>query len=129
MFYDTKFGSPILARNPSNLSTYFQVTNAGNMELGPTDAAQVTFVDFHSSGNVNDYDCRIFSSGGSSTVVVPVEPGRMAPVNVLGISPASPAALWAIDVALSVAAPGRSWYAGLRMFAAASCWACACVAA
>ncbi len=39
----------------------------GGLELGSTATANTPFVDFHSSGNNNDYDGRIIASGGSPT--------------------------------------------------------------
>lgn len=37
------------------------------IELGSTTAASTPYLDFHSSGNLLDYDARILSSGGNST--------------------------------------------------------------
>jgi|GEM_PF-6983676 len=45
----------------------FQVGYDGKMEIGRTDAAQSTIIDFHSSGIANDYDTRILATGGSAT--------------------------------------------------------------
>lgn len=38
-----------------------------SIELGSTTTAGTTYIDFHSSGNQNDYDSRISSSGGTSS--------------------------------------------------------------
>jgi hypothetical protein len=51
-----------------NGAVSFGVQNEGSIELGRTDAAGTTLIDFHSSGNNNDYDSRILASGGSATV-------------------------------------------------------------
>lgn len=48
--------------------TSFAVKKEGNVELGRTDAAQTTLIDFHSSGNDIDYDARISVQGGTSTI-------------------------------------------------------------
>ena len=47
--------------------TSFAVKREGNVELGRTDAAQTTILDFHSSGNDTDYDARISVQGGTGT--------------------------------------------------------------
>ena len=41
--------------------------SGGKIELGNTSVAASPYLDFHSSGNSNDYDSRIIASGGSST--------------------------------------------------------------
>lgn len=46
----------------------FAVKKEGNVEMGRTDAAQTTILDFHSSGNDIDYDARISVQGGTSTI-------------------------------------------------------------
>ncbi len=38
------------------------------LEIGRVDGSSSSFIDFHSSGNDNDYDARIIATGGSSTV-------------------------------------------------------------
>lgn len=48
--------------------TSFAVKKEGNIELGRTDAAQTTIIDFHSSGNDIDYDARISVTAGTSTI-------------------------------------------------------------
>ncbi|OHC93903.1 MAG: hypothetical protein A3H25_02775 [Sphingomonadales bacterium RIFCSPLOWO2_12_FULL_63_15] len=40
---------------------------SGNIELGDQSVASTPFIDFHSSGSVNDYDARIISLGGDAT--------------------------------------------------------------
>lgn len=42
-------------------------TSAIGFELGSTTTATTPFIDFHSSGFVNDWDARIIASGGSNT--------------------------------------------------------------
>lgn len=43
-------------------------TSSGNgLEIGSTTTAALTYLDLHSSGTANDYDVRIYASGGSST--------------------------------------------------------------
>jgi hypothetical protein len=46
----------------------FAINSSGSIELGRTDAAGVTLIDFHSSGVANDYDSRIIASGGAAGV-------------------------------------------------------------
>lgn len=46
----------------------FSVKKEGHIEMGRTDAAQTTILDFHSSGNDIDYDARISVQGGSATL-------------------------------------------------------------
>lgn len=46
----------------------FQIFKEGNIDMGRTDAASTTFIDFHSSGNNIDYDARIEVSGGTGSV-------------------------------------------------------------
>lgn len=41
-------------------------TNAG-IELGSSSISNTPFIDFHSSGNVNDYDSRLIAFGGSAS--------------------------------------------------------------
>lgn len=43
----------------------FCVDQDGNLELGGISTVQNPFVDFHSSGNSNDYDVRLIATGGS----------------------------------------------------------------
>lgn len=44
-------------------------TSSGNgLEIGSTTTAALSYLDLHSSGTANDYDVRIYASGGSSTV-------------------------------------------------------------
>lgn len=50
-----------------NGATSFNVTNTGDMEIGRTDVASSTNIDFHTSGTASDYDARIIASGGSAT--------------------------------------------------------------
>lgn len=40
---------------------------SGSIELGDQSVASTPFIDFHSSGSVNDYDARIISLGGNAT--------------------------------------------------------------
>lgn len=47
--------------------TSFSIQKEGNIDMGRTDAAQTTFIDFHTSGSNIDYDARIEVSGGSTT--------------------------------------------------------------
>lgn len=54
-------------RSLYNGQVSFSVSAAGTMELGRLDAAATTYLDMHSSGNVNDYDARIQVAGGSAT--------------------------------------------------------------
>lgn len=58
----------ILSTSGSGGATNFQLTKAGGMDLGPQSSVQTSFIDFHSSGNVNDYDVRVQSDGGSATL-------------------------------------------------------------
>nr|WP_128755123.1 tail fiber domain-containing protein [Pantoea vagans] len=51
-----------------NNKTSFAVKKEGNVEMGRTDAAQTTILDFHSSGNDIDYDARISVQGGTATI-------------------------------------------------------------
>jgi hypothetical protein len=44
----------------------FAVQSTGSMEIGRQDAAQVTTIDLHSSGLVNDFDVRLQASGGGA---------------------------------------------------------------
>jgi hypothetical protein len=44
------------------------VVSLVSIELGTPAAANVSYIDFHSSGTGSDYDARIISNGGSSTV-------------------------------------------------------------
>lgn len=43
-----------------------ELTN-NKLEIGSTTVAGATYIDLHSSGNNNDYDCRLVSVGGSAT--------------------------------------------------------------
>lgn len=47
--------------------TTYQVSNIGSVEAGSLTVASTPTYDFHSSGNSNDYDCRIIASGGSAS--------------------------------------------------------------
>ncbi|HDR2864693.1 TPA: tail fiber domain-containing protein [Enterobacter asburiae] len=49
-------------------NTFSTVAVSGGVEIGSTTTAGSAYVDLHSSGTNNDYDVRIISSGGSSTV-------------------------------------------------------------
>lgn len=82
--------SPLSAANLNNLETQYDEamadsvsivgdTMTGNLlirngaaasgiELGKVASSETPFIDFHSSGNNNDYDVRIIASGGSATV-------------------------------------------------------------
>ena len=42
------------------------VSQGAAFELGATNASNLPFIDFHSSGNGNDYDSRIIASGGGA---------------------------------------------------------------
>lgn len=53
----------------TTFQTTVSVTGASNgIELGPNNVANTPFIDFHSSGNANDYDVRLIASGGASGV-------------------------------------------------------------
>jgi hypothetical protein len=58
-------GTPFVASD-SNASIYWQVNSSGSMEIGSTVASSSVFLDFHSSGNANDYDSRILAVGGGA---------------------------------------------------------------
>lgn len=47
--------------------TTYQISNIGSVEAGSLTVASTPTYDFHSSGNNNDYDCRIIASGGTTT--------------------------------------------------------------
>ena len=49
-----------------NAALVMSASGAG-IELGSTSATNTPTIDFHSSGNVNDYDARIIASGGSAS--------------------------------------------------------------
>lgn len=46
--------------------TSFAVKKDGSIEMGRTDAASTVTLDFHTSGNVTDYDSRISATGGTT---------------------------------------------------------------
>lgn len=49
--------------------TVLSITGTGGqIELGSTLSSGASFVDFHSSGNANDYDSRIVSTGGGASI-------------------------------------------------------------
>ncbi|ADL50566.1 phage tail spike protein [Clostridium cellulovorans] len=59
----------LVYRNSSaRIKLGFDMLYNSGLELGPTDIATTPYLDFHSSGTPSDYDCRIISSGGSSTL-------------------------------------------------------------
>jgi len=45
---------------------FFVINNNGCLELGSIQVPSDTYIDFHSSGYPNDYDCRIISYNGSN---------------------------------------------------------------
>lgn len=52
----------------SGPQTIFSNVNPGGIEIGSLGTAGIAYIDLHSSGAGNDYDVRIQSDGGSSTV-------------------------------------------------------------
>ncbi|MGR5944903.1 tail fiber domain-containing protein [Enterobacter sp. C4G1] len=54
--------------NTFSSAIFSTVGVSGGVEIGSTTTAGSAYVDLHSSGTNNDYDVRIISSGGSSTV-------------------------------------------------------------
>jgi hypothetical protein len=49
-----------------NNNPYWAVNQGGSMEIGGITAAAPVVLDFHTSGNVNDYDARLLASGGGA---------------------------------------------------------------
>lgn len=49
-----------------NSNVYWVVNPGGSMEIGGMTAASSVVLDFHTSGNVNDYDARLLASGGGA---------------------------------------------------------------
>lgn len=45
---------------------YWVVNQGGSMEIGGMTTAAPVVLDFHSSGNINDYDARLLASGGGA---------------------------------------------------------------
>lgn len=60
-------GSGTAFRSTMGGKPSFLVDCSGNFEIGRTDVAQATYIDFHSSGQTVDYDARILATGGSAT--------------------------------------------------------------
>ncbi len=60
-------GTIFVSYNGSN-ERLFSINSDGSLELGNLSAANTPFIDFHSSGNNIDYDCRIIATGGSGSV-------------------------------------------------------------
>jgi hypothetical protein len=66
-FKYTGSASPIYC-NDSGGNPYFIIENTGSIELGSKSTAFSNYIDFHSSGLNNDYDSRIITDGGSSSM-------------------------------------------------------------
>lgn len=66
--YDVGMGTAFEVRDVNaQKDTKFLITGTGDIEMGSQTVAGNPLIDFHSSGNVNDYDSRIIAVGGSAT--------------------------------------------------------------
>jgi hypothetical protein len=63
----------------------YSVQSSGIIEQGRQDVAQTTTTDLHSSGNVNDYDVRLESVGGSASAGEGTYTIRSLVVQILGV--------------------------------------------